>query len=867
MREFYSYVCFVFLCLLFTPVCKSYAQLDSERIAWNRLQDGKWESAFRLLKKSLRKDSSNLEANYVLASWFFSPSNPGFQIDSAYRYVTKSIHDYDTLTVRDKERVHKFPIDSLILNSLLSKVDSAAFARAKQENTESGYIQFLKSFPTASQQSMAIELRDEVSFLDALKVNTHQSFYAYLTRYPQSLRAMDARERYEKLLFEEKTKNKRLASFTLFLKDYPESPYAKEAHRQVFEIATASGEPEDFFRYMKEYPSSNYQKMIGDILFHIYKDREEAIPPLILTDSLKHVIELNSRYWIPFLKNNEFGFMDQTGAEVLAPQFQDVRNEYKCAPVVDDILSLPDGYFSRSGKKIASQVSSIQSIGSGYLTMNNQSCLQLIHKSGRRIIDDCYESFEVIDDHFIAARRNGYVTLFTLSGRQLPLSDITHVEHAEGLVLLTRAGRKIVNSTRQLAALADGNRFHAELVFDEVLVIDKGLLLVRNSGLEGIIDSNLTYVVPLGRHTLTKTSFGLIEKDNGKISLHEFSESIENKTFDNINYHRHWLVLSDQQKVQLFDIPSKKLIEADADSVWFDEGLTFVHKSNLHRVYLSATNFLDLEPDSKIHFIPSRDSVQFFYTESKKKRTVFTLHEGRQLFITDAELIESLGTDCFIASRGTRRGVLAKNGKPIVPVEMDAIILTDKNHLSLLKDKKFGLYDLRKKKYVKPVYERNLIPLDEKNLVIYKDGLYGLMSLEGKPITEFEFSEVQPWSDSLIWVKINFQWKLLNYYTKKITQDRVKDFNWIINTDMEKIARIHKENYYGVISNRSGVIVPASFTEIMNLGTVNYPFYFTEKQVEEAGIFVVVYYDKDGKLVRRQAYEEEEYDRLLCEDH
>jgi hypothetical protein len=82
----------------------------------------------------------------------------------------------------------------------------------------------------------------------------------------------------------------------------------------------------------------------------------------------------------------------------------------------------------------------------------------------------------------------------------------------------------------------------------------------------------------------------------------------------------------------------------------------------------------------------------------------------------------------------------------------------------------------------------------------------------------------------------------------------------------EKIVKVHRENYYGVISNRKGVVIPASFNEIMNMGTVDQPFYFTEKQVEEAGIFVVVYFTKEGKLVRRQAYEEHEYERILCDD-
>jgi hypothetical protein len=63
------------------------------------------------------------------------------------------------------------------------------------------------------------------------------------------------------------------------------------------------------------------------------------------------------------------------------------------------------------------------------------------------------------------------------------------------------------------------------------------------------------------------------------------------------------------------------------------------------------------------------------------------------------------------------------------------------------------------------------------------------------------------------------------------------------------------------------VVIAPTFTDIINLGDAEHPFYFTEKQVEEAGIFVVVYFDETGKLVRKQAYEEEEYDRILCEDH
>jgi hypothetical protein len=844
---------------------ESYAQ--SERKAWNRIQDGKWESAQRLLHKSLQKDPANLEATYTLAYWYFAPANPDFQIDSAYHLINKSIKNYDSQSARDKDRVHRFPIDSLILHTLKAAIDSAAFVRAKQINTEESYLQFMKSFPTARQIGNATELRDEVSFLEALKVNTHQSFQSYLVRYPQSHRAREATDRYDKLLFEEKTKNKKLQSFKSFLKDYPESPYAGEAQQQVFEISTASGEPEDFFHYQKEFPSTRQAKLVNDILFHIYKEKDEVIPAVILTDSLKRVMDLDARFWIPFLKNGMFGFMDQTGAELLAPQFHEVRDEYKCGPVGDDILSLPDGYFSRTGKKLANHTASVHTIGSGFLMVDDQNCMKLIHKSGKVIIDDCFDDYEMVDDNFIAALRDDYYTLYTLAGRPLPLTGITSVGYAEGLILMTRSGKKVINTVDQLAALADGNAFHDELVFDEVLAVDKNLLLVRNSGMEGLLDATLNYVVPLDRHTLTRTSFGFIERNDTRVTVHGLTAELENKTYDDITFYRNWLVLLQADKKYLYDIPSKRLIASDADSVWFDQSLAFTAKNNMHKVFLSANHAMDLPADSRINFIASRDSVQFFFNESKKKRIVFMLEKGEQLFTTEYLIEESLGTDYFIVSRGAKKGVLNRSGKIVVPVEMEAIILTSKNYLSLLKDKKFGLFDLHSGKYFRPVYERNLIPINNMNLIVYKDGFYGLIDLRAKPVTDFEFSEVQAWSDSVILVKKDFQWKLINYYTQKVLLDRVKGFTWIRNSEEEKIIRIQRENYFGIVSNKQGVIIAPTLTDIINLGRVDHPFYFTEKQVEEAGIFVVLYYDHTGKLVRKQAYEEEEYDRILCEHH
>ncbi|MCU0368097.1 MAG: hypothetical protein MUF39_04625 [Cyclobacteriaceae bacterium] len=843
----------------------SYGQLDPDKKALGRLQAGKFESASRILRKSMQKDPANPKTTYVIARWFFYPSNPSFQIDSAYYYTKKTSSLYHALELRDKERINKFPIDSVIIAQLRQQIDSAAFARAKKLNTELAYQYFIDNYDSAAQIANAIELRDEVSFLEALKINTYQAYNDYLSRYPDSHQAKEAAERYEKLLFEANTKNKSVSEYKNFIRNFPASPYVHFAQKEVFELSTAKGDPSSFHTYLNENPESPFRSFIYDLLFHIYKENEETIPDLILNDSLRNVMVLDSRYWVPTLKNGVFGFIDQTGAEVLSPQFEEIDEDYKCGPVHEDILALPDGYFSRTGKKIAPDSVKLKGVGWGFMEIKTGSCSQLIHKSGKLIISDCYESYKVIDGHFVVALRKGFYTIYTLSGRMLPIANISDVVGIENVVVITRNGKKILNTIDQIAALAAGGKFMDELVFDDVIAVDKGLLLVKLSGLEGLISDKLQFVVPLDKHQLNKTPFGLIEQRPDGTRVHGLTEDVKNTTWGSVRYYKEWLVLTGEGREQLYYIPSRKMMETAVDSIWFDRGLVFVQSSKLRKVYLSSSRAIDLAIDSKINFITSRDSVQFFFTDNKKKHSVFSLNKGEQLFTTDFEIIESIGSDFFIVAKGSKKGVLSRQGKPVVPVEMDAIIVGVNATLSLLKNQKFGLYDLKTRIYVKPEYERNVITLNNQHLAVYKDGFYGVVTNNVKPITKFEFKEVLIWTDSVIWVKKDYQWMLLNFYTNKVIVDRVRDIKSIKNQENEKIVKLHRDNYYGVMSSRMGLIIPISFTDIINLGTLDDPLYFTEKYIEEAGIYIVVYYNKKGELVRKQAYEEEEYERILCD--
>jgi hypothetical protein len=84
----------------------------------------------------------------------------------------------------------------------------------------------------------------------------------------------------------------------------------------------------------------------------------------------------------------------------------------------------------------------------------------------------------------------------------------------------------------------------------------------------------------------------------------------------------------------------------------------------------------------------------------------------------------------------------------------------------------------------------------------------------------------------------------------------------------EKLAIVQQDAAYGVLSNKRGTVIPLSFSDLVNLGSSEEPLYFTEKHVSEAAVFVVIYYDKNGKFLRSEVYEEsEDYEKIYCPDN
>jgi hypothetical protein len=167
---------------------------------------------------------------------------------------------------------------------------------------------------------------------------------------------------------------------------------------------------------------------------------------------------------------------------------------------------------------------------------------------------------------------------------------------------------------------------------------------------------------------------------------------------------------------------------------------------------------------------------------------------------------------------------------------------------------------------VKPGYDKNLSLYNKQLIVAYKDGHYGLIGWDGKPLSKFEFDEILYWNDTAALVKRNYEWMLYDIANEQILLKGIKNYKTVSDFANEKVLIIQQENNFGVISSTRGDVIPSNFTLIKNVGSAEEPMYFTEKHVEEASIFVVIYYNKNGALLKRYVYEEEDYEKIYCSE-
>lgn len=837
------------------------AQFVSERSAISAISKGKWERARNQLTKITGKDSIHAGAHYAWSLYFFSEVNPDFQIDSAYTHVQRAIAHYQVSTSKQRQKLLKVPVDSVVLLHHRQRIDSAAFQRARLAHTEVAYIDFINRFTAASQQAEAAALRDEVAFEDAERENTYAAFFRYVEKYPQSRFAAEAKARYDRLLFRAKTADQKLATYEAFLAQYPETPYRKEVEQQVFEKITAGGEAGAFERFIKKYPASSKAKQAKNILYHLLKEDALALAPMLVNDSLRNVQALDKVYLVPFLKSDAFGFMNEAGEEQIKPAFKIIPDEYMCGNLTDELLLADGRVITRKGVTVhPGPADELEALGYGFFIITKDDCAKVLHASGF-VVGSCVQDAKLLAKNYLLLKKNNRWSVWTFTGRMLTGFEWDDIQPLGDVLAFRKSNKITLSRLNDVAALADQQSIPYSKPYDEVKTWNDGFLWVRAGTEQAVLTQTLAEWIKPGRQQLSQTFFGAASQTSAGYVLHPKAAKASGAYYK-IKVQQPWVVVQQEGVWKNID-PATQASNATYDSVNFIGPFLLGINGDSTILHLNQKTKLFVPKAATPKFVSGKDSLFFLMLEEGSWKTLYASN-SKQLFTLQADHIEYNNEGYFTVTQKQKKGIVSMQGKFLLLPEYDAIGNVTGGTVTTLKDKKFGIVDLSRKKIIRPEYEKNILPYDKIRLIACKNNTCGLIGWDNKPLIPFEFEEIRYWNDSTALVKKNFHWSLYNFAEKRVMIDRIKGYKMITDALHEKIIIVQQENNYGVISSTRGMFIPATFSDIVNVGSAVAPLYFTEKHVEEASIFVVIYYDKNGVQLRKQVYEADDYEKIYC---
>lgn len=861
------------------------AHAESKR-AFKLLEKGDYDKLVELLDKSIIKDSVNAGAKYVYSLLYLTPKYRGYSIDTAYLFINKSIADYGLHTVKVKENLAKLDINEEALTRQKSAVEQHAFRRAKAQHTLSDYNYFLKTFAGAVQSDSAIAFRNEIAFNEAVEADTYEAFQKFIYTYPDAEQIGAAKEKYEELLYLTMNDDRKLESFERFLRNNPNSPFRADAERNILELSAADHDLDSYMTFIERFPNSKVRKRALDLLYHAYKAHSSAesfankFNILQKEDSLMQIIQAETGHLMAIFEMEKYGFSRLTGEKLIDFTYSKIKEDYYCGSISDDFLEVElDGeqlIVSRIGGIIyRGTYNSVEDLGSGALKIGRDGYFGVIHKSGFQILDFNYTDAGVVANAFIKFQFNGKWGLKTFSNRDILPAEYEDIFSEGRFVIIKDKGLFAIQNVETLAKAANLIEPKLEFRYNDYELIYASQLLLFKDDMETVMDMSLKENLTLAKQNFYEFYGGWLVRKDGKYRVYDqIFYPLSDLEFDYIDYNKSRAALKYKNKWGIYNADSSFPSTFGYDSVRFlseqigiimsrDTTLAIFDNGSVIDISYSKETRL-LRPTSVDNGEKSREAQYLLTKTAKGIFRVFNIY-GVKILDEKYNSVEALGYEYLLVDKSGKKGLIHKSGKQALKVSYDAIGNYDNGYVSTLISGKFGIYNFDKNVLLSTKYQKALKPFGSLYFIGSKGSSFGLVNLENKDVTPYNFDQILDWNDSVALVKTANEWKLYDIKNKKYVFEGISEYKVLRDDNEEKILLITKESSNGILSNKNGVVVGPTFNDIVNIGTKETPVYFCEKYIREAEFYVVIYYDAKGKILRKQIFTDpEEYEKIYC---
>jgi hypothetical protein len=834
--------------------------------AQNLLAKEKYELAYEVLLKATAKDSLAAAEKFVLSTLFMLDSFPGNNIDSAYTYILNGLDDLSRTDGKTLARLARDNFDEKVLSKHKQHIEAVAFEPVKAKDTEEAYITYLRKYPTAIQKDSAIIFRNAVAFLNAAQRHTYQSYQRFFEKYPDANEVPEARERYELLLFEHFTEDGKLVSFVNFLTDYPNTLYRSNCERQIFIITTGSNQSSDYLQFIKNFPDSFYSKKAIDMLYHLAEPGTFTglYPDLVISDSLKRVISEEREMMILVPNEDKYQYINLDN-EVIIDNLTWVSNSFKCEPVNDYILAAKDdirGLYDRGGRLILeSDMTSAVDAGAGFIIATGAGKDLLVHKSGtlfgQREHNEVHMAFP-----YVAYRDNEFWGLVSVTGLPLLAEDYDTIFSLGDNLVLRKENKTGIFPNQLFIPALDGGRVKVELTLDLVEPLSEKYILIVKEEQEGLLNYDLEMLVPLAEQTIELIDDGYFIDRSDSI----YHSTYSNRWFTEIVANADWSVGKTTEKFHVKYL-SEPVFEASDVELIGSHGLLRTRNDTLF-LMLSDTTSLVIENDQQVSALPmlstSAESSHYKIVSNDKKTPDIIDRFGNRIRLPRYINVHDLGEEFLLVQTKKNYSVFNNKGQPVLK-NLDGASALGNGLLSIFADRKFGLYSIKDSVNIPLIYSQHLKKVSDSLFVAKKGDQLGVINKQNKEILPFIYAAINEINDSLVFVTTGYRMAIVNLLTRRTLVDQLSGLEPMFENDEESIFKLLRNAEYGIFGTRNGLILDATFSEVNNIGTELVPVYLAEIYVDEAELYILLYYNRHAGLFKKLVLSVDQYDALQCD--
>ena len=523
---------------------------------------------------------------------------------------------------------------------------------------------------------------------------------------------------------------------------------------------------------------------------------------------------------------------------------------------------------------------------------------------------------------FIKYKVNGRWGLKSFSGRTVLKPDYASIEESGPFLMLERNGLLAVTTRKQIL---DNLGSAPELLyrFDDVAGLNDGRLLVYRKEMEGVLDDQLNEVVPLKSHqvvrrfrsdslvtdywllkhtdtlqqvvndtlrTSTRTTYSLYEPENPASDTLRYEQAF---------YNDRWLALKNRSKFWLVDDGRKEPFDSvqilgDHFVLTLSDNTTGRDSATVRLATGQPIRFPRQAKGSAVTFrllrtegiVPTDQLQEFLWVQSATGPSLIVNQRGETILERPFTGATVHPQGLIVVEQGRQQGLVDSLGNELLPARYEGVgNYAPPGTLGSFNRKKFGLYVHPVGITLKPTYESALTLYSKADsaaqwrFVAKNNGKYGIVTAANERLTPFAFERVVYWNDTSALMKADGRW-LIYRLSPTTTQwsslnpdhvlyDGIDDFSFFQENgveEREQLLRVYSQSGYGVLSNRRGEVLAPTYDGITLLGdtAADDYLYLTEKYVPEADLYILIYLDAAGKLIRRQALTAEQYDRLYC---